>query len=149
MPKKAYSEKFENSNNSNNDNDIQEVLKTFLQSQQETNERLSAAIEDHEVRLKKLEADSQQPKPAPQQPIEATAQQSAEESAKKDAAQAINGIGYAYKYWVPSCRTWFITADIWAAKQASNGLYNPIWALYKDGAIDHELTAEEIQQYCP
>ncbi len=60
-----------------------------------------------------------------------------------------NGPGYAYRYWDATTRTYGLTRDIWAAKQISNGLYDPIWVLYRDGEIDHLLDKDEIKKYAP
>lgn len=60
-----------------------------------------------------------------------------------------DGPGYAYKYWVAESNTYGITRDIFAAKQASNGAYDPIWVWYKDGKIDHALSIDELRKYAP
>ena len=60
-----------------------------------------------------------------------------------------NGPGYAYRYWDATTRTYGLTRDIWAAKQISNGLYDPVWVLYREGEIDHLLDKDEIKKYAP
>ncbi len=60
-----------------------------------------------------------------------------------------NGPGYAYKYWDYKTHTWGLKADLWAAKQASNGMYVIVWAWYDNDVIHHLLSDEEIKQYTP
>lgn len=60
-----------------------------------------------------------------------------------------NGPGYAYKYWDHKTRTWGLKADLWAAKQASNGMYTIVWVWYDNDVIHHFLSDEEIKQYTP
>ena len=60
-----------------------------------------------------------------------------------------DGPGYAYKYWDASRRLWLPTTDIWAAKQAGNGVYEPMWVWYKKGQIHHVMDKEEIRKYVP
>ncbi|MBR2725361.1 hypothetical protein IKF28_02340 [Candidatus Saccharibacteria bacterium] len=60
-----------------------------------------------------------------------------------------DGPGYAYKFWDAKTRTYGISKDIWAAKQISNGAYDPIWVWYKNGQIDHILSDDEIRRYTP
>lgn len=60
-----------------------------------------------------------------------------------------NGAGLGYRYWDASSRTYGLTPDIWAAKQLSNGIYEPIWVWYIDNRIDHILSKEELLKYAP
>ena len=60
-----------------------------------------------------------------------------------------NGPGKAYRYWDYQSRCWLLTPDIWRANQASNGEWDPIWVMYKDGEIHHILTNDELRKYCP
>ena len=60
-----------------------------------------------------------------------------------------NGPGRAYKYWDYKTKTYGLKSDLWAAKQAGNGEYTPIWVWYVDGNIDHILDKEEIKKYTP
>lgn len=127
-------------------------------------------IDDHEARIKKLEelagvsatstpnsataASSGSANPSPD-PGPAAASQSAS-TAPNPASQSVaqsdapcNGAGYAYKYWDYKSRTWCLSVNIWAAKQASNGVYTPVWVWYKNGVIDHILSEEELRKYAP
>ena len=61
----------------------------------------------------------------------------------------LDGPGYAFKYWDAEKRLWFIKADIWAAKQAGNGVYEPVWVWYEKGQIRRLLDADEIERYTP
>ena len=63
--------------------------------------------------------------------------------------KCFNGPGLAYKYWIPKLKMWGIKVDLWAAKRAGNGVYEPVWVWFVDGAIDHILDAEEVRQYAP
>ncbi len=64
-------------------------------------------------------------------------------------SDGVNGVGKAYRYWNSGTRTWKLSSDIWAAKQVSNGVYDIIWVMYKNGSIDHILSEEEIRAYAP
>ena len=59
------------------------------------------------------------------------------------------GPGYAFKYWDAEKRFWFIKSDIWAAKQAGNGIYEPVWVWYEKGQIRRLLDKDEIERYAP
>ena len=60
-----------------------------------------------------------------------------------------DGLGYGFRYWDYAAKTYRLVSNIFAAKQASNGAYDPVWCWYENGAINHELTPEEILEYCP
>ena len=83
-----------------------------------------------------------QPKPQPQpQPV-------------PRGGVTINGVvarpGYAYVWWDAQNRVWVPCTDIWAAKQAGNGVYHPKWAWLDDQhRLVRFLTQEEIVRYCP
>ena len=60
------------------------------------------------------------------------------------------GPGYAFKYWNAQARIWGMKTDLWSARQAGNGIYSPVWVWYRpDGTVDHVLSIEEIEKYCP
>lgn len=65
------------------------------------------------------------------------------------ATGAMNGPARAYSYWDYEAQMFGLTTDIWAAKQISNGFYDPVWVWLVDGSIDHVLTAAEIEKYLP
>lgn len=59
-------------------------------------------------------------------------------------------VGYAYIWWDAQNRVWVPCTDIWAAKQAGNGVYHPVWAwLDESHRLVRFLTKEEIMRYCP
>lgn len=61
-----------------------------------------------------------------------------------------NGPVKAYKFWDYKTASWLGPKfDIFAAKAAGNGTYEPIWIWVKDGSIDHVMTSDEIVKYCP
>ena len=118
-------------------------------------------INDHEVRLRAVEGSlggkaSAAPSPvvAPATGADSIAREAAPTVPASSVAHspAMGGmsIGKAYRYWHAESRTWRLSADIWAAKQASNGLYDIVWVMYHPGGhIDHLLSEEEIQRYTP
>lgn len=59
-------------------------------------------------------------------------------------------VGYAYIWWDAQNRVWVPCTNIWAAKQAGNGVYHPKWAwLDEQHRLVRFLTKEEIVRYCP
>ena len=68
--------------------------------------------------------------------------------AKKPEAKCCvpDGIHKAFRYRDFKTKFYFVVADRWAAKQAGNGEYDEIWVYYKNGQIDHILSAEEIRE---
>ncbi len=61
------------------------------------------------------------------------------------------GPGIAYVYWDYTSKRWRgPVASLFAAKQAGNGVWEPRWYWFNaDGSIDHQLSADEIERYCP
>ncbi len=61
------------------------------------------------------------------------------------------GPGMAYVYWDYTSKRWRgPVASLFAAKQAGNGVWEPRWYWFKaDGSIDHQLSTDEIERYCP
>ena len=88
---------------------------------------------------------------------EAKAEAEAEAKAKAEAeaakvARTFSDAGHpdrAYRYWSIKDRTWLITSDFWTAKQFGGDTWQPIWAWYIDGKIDHILSQEEADKYLP
>ena len=116
--------------------------KETIHFQKVTNEKLL----NHEDRIIALERDAgltpiEEPEP---EPVVAPAPVS-----EPSGTDGVNGVGKAYRYWNAITRTWKLSSDIWAAKQASNGVYDIIWVMYKNGSIDHILSEEEIRAYTP
>lgn len=60
-----------------------------------------------------------------------------------------DGPGHGYKYYDFEAQGFFITSDLWKAKQLGHGVYDILWVWYKDGHIDHIMTGEELAKYCP
>lgn len=84
-----------------------------------------------------------QPKPQPQS-------QPTTESKPAPAKDGWPKVGYAYVWWDSQNRVWVPCTDIWAAKQAGNGVYHPKWAwLDAQHRLVRFLTQEEIVRYCP
>ena len=55
-----------------------------------------------------------------------------------------------YKYWDWKAQCWKIKRDLFAAKAAGNGTWEPIWVWNdSNGELDHIMTPEEIESYCP
>ena len=150
--------------------DIQKTLKDLNLLGQDIKSHLAShdeKLSDHEARLRKLEGtesgdsskDSSTGKSADKGTDKATGGSSKDSSTGKSADKADapkgpqgawwNGPRKVYKYWDYESRTYRTTTDIWAAKQASGGNYDPIWAWFKDGVIDHVLSNEEILRYVP
>ena len=60
-----------------------------------------------------------------------------------------DGPARMYLYWDYQARTWRgPKQDLFAAKQAGSD-WKPVWVWIKSGLIDHFLTQEEIDKYCP
>ena len=115
--------------------------KETLHFQRVTNEKLL----NHEDRIIALERGAgvtpiEEPEPQPDDPTPVS---------EPSGTEGTDGIGKAYKYWNAQSRTWRLSSDIWAAKQASNGIYDIIWVMYRNGSIDHILSEEEIRAYTP
>ena len=148
-------------------------------------------IDDHELRIRKLEAQSRtvaqsqpvaqpvtqpaaqsQPvaQPAAQQPVAQPASKSATQQSpqpvtdnNKATKPIVNPVPVApigaalsegptrmYKYWDYKHGVWAgPKRDLFAAMAAGNGVWEPVWVWTKDGKIDHFLTMEEIEKYCP
>lgn len=60
-----------------------------------------------------------------------------------------NGPGMIFKYWNYKTKSYDFKKDIWAAKKAGNGVYEPIWVWFIDGKVDHILNSDEVIKYCP
>ncbi|MBR3115714.1 hypothetical protein IKF30_00575 [Candidatus Saccharibacteria bacterium] len=56
-----------------------------------------------------------------------------------------------FKYWDWKASCWKgPKRDLWAAKAAGNGTYEPVWVwLDANGELDHIMSPEEIEKYCP
>lgn len=83
---------------------------------------------------------------------EAEAKAKAEAEAKTKVVRTFSDAGHpdrAYRYWSIKDRTWLITSDFWTAKQFGGDTWQPIWAWYIDGKIDHVLSQEEADTYLP
>ena len=86
---------------------------------------------------------------------EAKAEAEAEAKAKAEAEAAKRTFSdtgrpdRAYRYWSIKDRTWLITSDFWTAKQFGGDTWQPIWAWYIDGKIDHILSQDEADKYLP
>ncbi len=122
-------------------------------------------LDDHESRIARLEvavfpekkaatSDGETAKEAEAKTEAAspsdTSATTATKSAEPDPVVTGVRVGYAYKYWHAETGSWGITSNIWAAKQASTGVYDPIWVWYDvNGHIDRLLTPEEVVRYTP
>ena len=61
-----------------------------------------------------------------------------------------NGPTRMYKFWDHQKKLWgFPKHDLFAAKAAGNGVWEPVWVWTVNGEIDHFLSKEEIIKYCP
>ena len=61
-----------------------------------------------------------------------------------------NGPTRMYKFWDHQKQVWgFPKHDLFAAKAAGNGVWEPVWVWTVNGEIDHFLSKEEIIKYCP
>ena len=97
-----------------------------------------------------------QPQPAPQpQPVLRITPQPAPQP--QPVVQPVKSVGYnfpdgprkMYLYWDHNTRTWRgPKADLFAAEQAGSD-WKPTWVWIKGGKVDHFLTQEEIDKYCP
>ena len=143
--------------------------KTFVHSVEDAFGRAEKVLDDHEKRLSDLEKHclneaakkAADPAPAATAAKKAAADPAPAASAVKKVEEDVkylneagvnkcfNGPGLAYKYWIPKLKMWGIKVDLWAAKRAGNGVYEPVWVWFVDGAIDHILDAEEVRQYAP
>ena len=93
-----------------------------------------------------------QPQPTPQPQVASQPQ-----PATQPVTQAVKSVGYnfpdgprrMYLYWDHNTRTWRgPKADLFAAEQAGSD-WKPTWVWIKGGKVDHFLTQEEIDKYCP
>lgn len=137
--------------------DLTEICRTLAESAKEDKEKLR----DHEDRILKLEKEVfgepepvSEPEPTPEPTPKPEPKPEPETEPKIEirpvgGACCKNGAGYAFKFWQAATRTWGLTSDIWAAKQLSNGVYDPIWVYYVDGNIDHILSGDEIRKFVP
>ena len=58
----------------------------------------------------------------------------------------INGPGQAYRYKDREDGQWYITTNLFAAKQAGI-VWEPIWAWFLNGAYHHTLSGAELRKY--
>lgn len=79
---------------------------------------------------------------------EATAKTEAEAKSKagSETAVQLDGVRRAYVYRNLVTKMVYVTSDIWAAKQGGSGEYDPVWAFYKNGQVDHILSTAEITE---
>ena len=137
---------------------LTEICRTLAEATKECKE----TDRDHEDRICKLEKAvfGVKPGPVPEPksgPEPEPKSEPAPEPAKTENTEAKpisgacyrNGAGYAFKFWQAATRTWGLTSDVWAAKQISNGVYDPIWVWYENGQIDHILSDDEIKKFVP
>ncbi len=133
---------------------LTEICRTLAEAAKEC----KTDLHDHEDRICKLEkevfGDKPEPKPGPEpepksEPAPEPAKTENTEAKPISGACYRNGAGYAFKFWQAATRTWGLTSDVWAAKQISNGVYDPIWVWYEDGQIDHILSDDEIKKFVP
>ena len=62
----------------------------------------------------------------------------------------VNGPMLYYKYWDYETGSWAgPKRDLFAAKAAGNGTWEPVWVWMTNGKIDHVMTKAEIEKYCP
>ena len=133
--------------------DLTDICRTLAEATKECKEDLR----DHEDRILKLEKEGfGEPEPVsePEPTPEPTPKPEPEAEPKIEirpvgGACCKNGAGYAFKFWQAATRTWGLTSDVWAAKQISNGVYDPIWVWYENGQIDHILSDDEIKKFVP
>ena len=151
---------------------LTEICRTLAEATKECKEtdrdhedricKLEKTDRDHEDRICKLEKAvfGVKPEPVPEPksgPEPEPKSEPAPEPAKTENTEAKpisgacyrNGVGYAFKFWQAATRTWGLTSDVWAAKQISNGVYDPIWVWYENGQIDHILSDDEIIKFVP
>ena len=137
---------------------LTEICRTLAEATKECKE----TDRDHEDRICKLEKAvfGVKPEPVPESKPGSEPEPKSEpapEPAKTENTEAKpisgacyrNGAGYAFKFWQAATRTWGLTSDVWAAKQISNGVYDPIWVWYENGQIDHILSDDEIKKFVP
>lgn len=150
------------------DDRLEEILQACQGTSTAAPEGAAAATPPLSPRAKKAAGSATPPPPPPPAPSGVKQQVAA---GVKDAMQSqpkpqpqpqpvprggvtINGVvarpGYAYIWWDAQNRVWVPCTDIWAAKQAGNGVYHPKWAwLDAQGRIVRFLTNEEIIRYAP
>lgn len=147
-------------------------MKTILgEFRQQLESSFGGKLSDHESRITKLEqavglkkASGPDPTTTAPDPANATASGGNTAPAPAPAPAATsptttqpalkgntpcNGPGHVYKYWNWQKGKWQFTTDLWAANQAGNGVFDILWGWYQNGVLDHILSDEEIEQYCP
>ena len=171
MSKKEYRNRADNPNNTNGTSsdllkEISEKLGALNKSVDDGLAGHKVVLDDHETRLKKLEEackksaaeaspKEETQKTEPKAPASGQAQESKVASSKEEpktdggCCGSYRGPGRGYKYWDYESRSCRICSDIWAAKQASGGCYDPIWVWYEAGEIHHVLSNDEIRRYIP
>ena len=60
-----------------------------------------------------------------------------------------SGPGKIYLCWDPEIQDYRRTSDVLTAEQMSPGTWQMLWVMYKDGAVDHVLSNDEIERYTP
>ena len=148
-------------------NELRGILNEHIEDYGAFKDEILDVCSDHETRLRRIEShcklateataaneadDSEAETPKKSTSRKADKAESEAEPEVKDYSgdgEVYNGPGYAYLYWSAKYRRWGIKTDLWAAKQAGNGVYEPIWVWYKDGKIDHILSEDEIKKYTP
>lgn len=117
-------------------------------------------LDDHETRITRLEErldvkEKSETKSEPETKTEATKAEVKSEAVKAEKTctsgyTLADGPAEMYKYWDYKRGVWAgPKQNLFAAKAAGNGVWEPVWVWIINGKIDHALTVEEIEKYCP